>query len=142
MLELESMDKLQLISRAVLIENGQILLVKKKDADFWHYPGGKWEIEEESLLDCVCREVREETGYEIIVDNIIWFQEIRKPGKVYVELFWEAKLSPTNNQNVGKIDKEFNKDEDIEQICWFNIKDLGTIKILPKTFRPANSPVV
>lgn len=129
------MSKLQLISRVVLIENNQILLVKKKNADFWHYPGGKWEFEKESLVDCACREVKEETGYDVLVDNIIWSQEIRKPEKVYIELFWQAKLSPINSQNVNEIVKYVNTDEDIEQIRWFKIKDLGALKILPKVFQ-------
>ena len=42
---------------AIIIENEKILLVKKKDT--WILPGGKPEPKE-SLLECLCREVKEE----------------------------------------------------------------------------------
>lgn len=126
------MSELQLISRAVIVENNKILLVKKINANFWHYPGGKWEFKKESLTECASREVKEETGYDIIISDLIFFQEIRKSKKIYVELFWKAKMSSINSQKNGKIIKHISKDKDINQIRWFKLKDLGNIKILPK----------
>lgn len=126
------MIKLQLISRVVLIQNDKILLFKKIGADFWHYPGGKWEFEKESLAECARREIKEETGYDIIIGDLIWSQEIRKPEKVYVELFWHAKISANNTQKSTKIVDIDKTDEDIGYVKWFKIKDLGTIKVLPK----------
>lgn len=126
------MIKLQLISRIVLVQNGKMLLLKKKGADFWHYPGGKWEYEKESLAECASREVKEETGYDVIIGDVIWFQEIRKPEKVYVELFWRAKLAPGNTKQLTEIVEVDNAEEDIEAIKWFKTRDLKTIKILPK----------
>jgi len=46
-------------------KQGQVLLVRRKDNGQWVMPAGSIELEE-SILDCVKREVREETGLEVI----------------------------------------------------------------------------
>jgi 8-oxo-dGTP diphosphatase len=55
---------------AVLNETGQILLVRRRDSQNWSMPGGTLEMDE-SLEDCVIREVREETGLEIELKEIV-----------------------------------------------------------------------
>lgn len=129
------MDKLQLISRAIVAHNRKILLLKKIGADFWHYPGGKWEFEKESLTECARREVMEETDYNVLIGDLIWTQEIRKPGKVYVEFFWQAKLAPHNTQKINEMVKVDKTEEEMESIRWFTIKELKTIRVLPKILK-------
>lgn len=50
----------------IILENeaGQILLIKRKDNNFWGFPGGGLELGE-SILDSVIRETLEETGLQI-----------------------------------------------------------------------------
>ncbi len=56
---------------AAIIEDKKILLVKKKQT--WIFPGGKPEINE-SDIECLCREVREElSGTQL--DNIRYYNE-------------------------------------------------------------------
>ena len=61
-------------SRAIMIpaaaawlkdEQGRILLVRRKDNDEWGWPGGAMDLGE-TILECVTREVREETGLAIL----------------------------------------------------------------------------
>jgi ADP-ribose pyrophosphatase YjhB (NUDIX family) len=54
---------------AVIIEDGKILLVRKRQT--WILPGGKPGINE-SDLECLCREIREElSGTQL--DNIRYY---------------------------------------------------------------------
>ena len=52
--------------RAIIVENGRILLSYEVNTGVYLSPGGGLE-ENESLEDCVIREVLEETGYRIRV---------------------------------------------------------------------------
>jgi len=62
---------MRLAINAAIIKERKILLVKKKE--IWILPGGKPELEE-SDLECLCREVREElSGTEL--KNIKYYKE-------------------------------------------------------------------
>ena len=58
---------------AVLIEDGQILLVQQRvdDRRSWSLPGGTLESGE-TLGDCLVREVREETGLDVTLDRLLY----------------------------------------------------------------------
>lgn len=53
-----------------IINNDRILMLKRMDNKRWTMPGGTMELDE-SLVDCAIREVREETGLNIIVTEVI-----------------------------------------------------------------------
>lgn len=55
---------------AVLDDNGRLLLIHKTDNDLWALPGGGHEVGE-SISDTVVREVREETGYDVEVTDLV-----------------------------------------------------------------------
>ena len=57
----ESYTKTRDGSRAIIIQDGQILLSHEAISDWWLIPGGGME-EGETPKDCVVREVEEETG--------------------------------------------------------------------------------
>ncbi|WP_298457893.1 NUDIX hydrolase [uncultured Cellulomonas sp.] len=50
-------------------DQGRVLLIHKTDNDLWALPGGGHEIGE-SIADTVVREVKEETGYDVVVDRV------------------------------------------------------------------------
>lgn len=50
-------------------DRGRVLLIHKTDNDLWALPGGGHEIGE-SIVDTVVREVKEETGYDVVVETI------------------------------------------------------------------------
>ncbi|ROR91824.1 NUDIX hydrolase [Nocardioides aurantiacus] len=51
-------------------EEGRVLLIHKTDNDLWALPGGGHEVGE-SIADTVIREVKEETGYDVEVDDLV-----------------------------------------------------------------------
>lgn len=50
---------------AILDEQGRVLLVRRSDNGMWVMPAGSIELNE-SILDCLKREVWEETGLEVL----------------------------------------------------------------------------
>lgn len=54
----------------ILNEDGSVLLCHRRDMDAWNLPGGGLEIGE-LPNECVVREVREETGLEVVIDHLI-----------------------------------------------------------------------
>lgn len=53
-----------------IINNDCILMLKRKDNGKWTLPGGTMELDE-SLTGCATREVKEETGLDVIVKDVI-----------------------------------------------------------------------
>jgi ADP-ribose pyrophosphatase YjhB (NUDIX family) len=58
------------VTAAIEDAQGRILLVHKTDNDLWALPGGGHDIGE-SVRDTVVREVKEETGYDVDVTDIV-----------------------------------------------------------------------
>ena len=53
-------------ARAVIVnERGEVLLIQRRDNGVWSLPAGGIELGD-SIMDCLCREVREETGLEVL----------------------------------------------------------------------------
>jgi 8-oxo-dGTP diphosphatase len=78
--------------RAVIRYDDRLLLVT--DGGYWYTPGGRLEPGE-TLLACVAREVREETGAEVTVGDIVAVSEYLDPetGDHKVECFFSAELA-------------------------------------------------
>ena len=67
---------------AVLIDDGRLLLVERArppGEGLWAVPGGQVRPGE-TLVEAVRREVREETGLEVAVDDVVWVGESIGPG--------------------------------------------------------------
>ncbi len=73
-----TLPKAKLILRhavyAIIVNDGQILLIRSRHGGRYYLPGGGVEIGE-SIEAAVKREVKEETGIEIDVQSFVHFQE-------------------------------------------------------------------
>lgn len=58
------------VTAVVEDRDGRILLIHKTDNDLWALPGGGHELGE-SISDTVTREVKEETGYDVVPTGIV-----------------------------------------------------------------------
>lgn len=65
--------ELQATARALITENGKLLLVSN-DGDFWYTPGGRLE-KEETLTECIVREVKEETGIQVVPQKMLLIED-------------------------------------------------------------------
>jgi len=74
-----SMRAIRLAAKAVIVSDGAILLTRNlhpddPDGDFYLLPGGG-QRHGESLTDCLRREIREETGYPLVVGDVLWIRD-------------------------------------------------------------------
>ncbi len=66
-------------AKAVIVEEGRVLLIRCRkptddDEEFWLLPGGGQGYQE-NLADAVRREVREETGLDVAVGELLWVRD-------------------------------------------------------------------
>ena len=54
----------------VFDDRGRLLLVRRRDNGAWAMPAGMMEVAE-TVYDCMCREVREETGIEVLSATLV-----------------------------------------------------------------------
>ena len=68
--------KIKVRPTAILIEEGQILLLEQRVSDrrSWSLPGGTLEVGE-SIAECLVREMREETGLTVSIDRLLYLCE-------------------------------------------------------------------
>lgn len=93
----EPRSPLVLVSAAVIIASGRVLLTQRKRgthlAGAWEFPGGKVEPDEDPR-DALVRELGEEIGVTAEVGDIVEATFHRYPGKSVLLLFYETRLLP------------------------------------------------
>ena len=89
------MDKPFEISAALIEKNGRYLIARRPagshQAETWEFPGGKREADE-SLEECVRREVREEIGVEIEVGPLRAVIHHAYPGRTVLLHFFDCRI--------------------------------------------------
>lgn len=119
-------DNFKVIQKAIIRNNGKILLLKRADDDevggLWDFAGGKLELFEE-MEKGLRREIREETGLEVSNVKILKVKEkiLRKRAKHLILILYEAKA----NFPKIKLSKEHSK------YLWINEKEINNYKIIP-----------
>ncbi|TDF38397.1 NUDIX hydrolase [Alteromonadaceae bacterium M269] len=80
---------------ALITENNEILLVNHKLTgryDFWVAPGGGVKGTE-SLHEATIREVKEETGFDVQVGNLLYIEEMYEPTTRLIKFWYQCKIS-------------------------------------------------
>ncbi|RAQ94814.1 NUDIX domain-containing protein [Thermogemmatispora tikiterensis] len=70
-------------------DEGRVLLVHRNDIDWWNLPGGGMELGE-TVEEAMRREVREETGLEVVVERLVGVYS--KPQKQEVVLTFRCRV--------------------------------------------------
>ena len=98
----------------------QCLLVRQRQTQNWSFPKGTC-MENETLENCMYREVFEETGVDL--HQYRFFQNGKRRWKRYV-LFLIFLLEPYTN-----IQLKINDNHEIDRVEWIDCKDIKDIKL-------------
>lgn len=107
----------------VIVRDGKILLIKRRNEPgkgLWAVPGGKVEYGE-TLRDAAVREVKEETGLDIVVGPLIWSGEsISAHGHLVLIDFLGSVLGG-----------ELAASDDAEQALWVDVEKANELALTP-----------
>jgi len=106
-----------------IVRDGQILLVKRRNEPgkgLWAVPGGKVEYGE-TLRDAAAREVKEETGLDVVVGSLIWSGEsISTHGHIVLIDFLGSVLGG-----------ELAASDDAERALWVDVEKVHELPLTP-----------
>src|SRR5215469_5268091 len=103
---------------ALLFDEHRVLLAHRRDIDWWNLPGGGMELGE-TVEDAVKREVLEETGLEVEVEQLVGVYS--KPQKQEVVLAFRCR----------KVGGVLTETEEVSECCYF-LPDALPVNTLPK----------
>ena len=113
------------VSGIVFNNQKQLLLIQRNQPPamgLWSIPGGKLEAGE-SLLEACRREIKEETGLDTEVKNIVAVVERRVEGFHYVIIDYLAQLvDEEHNQPIAR--------SDVSEARWVNLEHLGDFDLV------------
>jgi len=121
-----------LCSDAIILCDGKILLIKRKEEPFkgkWAFPGGHFN-EYESARDCCIRETKEETGLDI-EDYCPHLPYGDFGGKGRDPRGWVVSLPFVFNVDKDVMEKPIQASDDAEDVKWIPIDDIleGVIRL-------------
>ena len=112
---------LNIIVSCCVKDKNKILMVQENKKDIegkWDFPGGKLE-ETENIFMTAKREIMEETGYKIDIDNILLMQNYVTPkGEMLIIYF--------NSHLIEEFQCNYRKDE-IKNVKWLTIDEIKEI---------------
>jgi ADP-ribose pyrophosphatase YjhB (NUDIX family) len=119
----------RVVASAIIERDGNILLGRKAKGvgpypDTWQFPGGGINLEEESIIDAVKREVKEETNLDIAQIEKVDFDEdfkLNKQGEMTHYLFLVFKIKPTSTACTPG--------DDLVDLKWFSKEELEKLRL-------------
>lgn len=104
---------------AIIEKEGKILMVRASDA-LWpgfDFPGGRM-LWSENIMDCVNREVLEESRYKINIERFlgIYQRNTREDGEDYLRFLFTGKIKDSRQLKKG--------DPNIVEVRWVDIKKI------------------
>lgn len=133
--------KIRVSSRAIIIDNDKILLNKFGDGVYYNFPGGGIE-ENETALEAVVRELLEETGYSIEVENHVFTFEYEpshcdsfEGNNHHISIFFRCKLLNDKIQKPTEVDVNPDNPKLIAKHVWIPITELNNIPFVPITIK-------
>ena len=109
------------LSGNLIIENGEILLLYRKDEGHWEVPGGKVE-ESESPTEAAMRKAGEEIGVEVDLQKPFYSGEFQHDDEIFL---WHCYLAEI------KCGEPETKEEKFEKLEWFEGPELDDLNLAP-----------
>ena len=116
--------KPRVVSGVIIKKDNKILLVKEKQNDnkeWWAFPGGGVDFGE-SIEDAAIREVKEELGIDIKLNEFLGFKEVIAPKFDYHSIVFFFVAEPLND--------EINKVGEILDFGYFNIEEVKKLNLI------------
>lgn len=110
--------RLRVAVSALLFDEDRVLLAHRRDIDWWNLPGGGMELGE-TVEEALKREVREETGLEVELEQLVGVYS--KPQKQEVVLAFRCR----------KVGGVLTETEETSECCYFP-PDALPVNTLPK----------
>ncbi|MEK5481805.1 NUDIX hydrolase [Viridibacillus sp. FSL R5-0888] len=108
-------------SAAICInENKEVLMVKGSNSDSWAIPSGGIE-QGETPEECCIREVKEETGYDIVIEDSLFIKETEIKGYKVKTYYFKVK-------NTGESEGINDPDNIIVDADWKSLRDIRNIQ--------------
>ena len=134
----ENAYKIRVSARAIVFDNGNLLLNSFGDGAYYNFPGGGIEERENARLTVV-REVREETGLEVSAGELVFALEYEpwNGGYVYgdghhISFFFKCELKDSSRLSTPELpDIDPLNPRMISQPVWVPITELPDIELLP-----------
>lgn len=127
---------LRVVSRAIIYDSNakKLLLARNNGADFWYAPGGGWEHEKENIQEAVIREVKEECGITVTVQQLLYVQEFHpSDDAVFLEMFWLC--SPAEKSAKSSAHSDTDPEGEVAEIRWYTQTELEPLTVFPKRLK-------
>ena len=132
------MKPVRVSTKAIIIINGEILLLKHEDqdGDWYCLPGGGQE-NGETLKEALIRECMEEIGATVEVKDVLFirdyiaknheFKDEESLNTHQIELMFECSIDENYIPFTG-----MNPDSTQKEVLWIELKDLSKLRFYPK----------
>lgn len=120
-------SSIEIILRAVIINNGKILLCQPLDKSYYYLPGGHLE-KGERLEDSLKRELKEEAGVEIKSMQFLDLKEHFYDEHHEINLIYRVELTASQPENIICQEDHFT-------FTWVEVSNLNSIKLLPPNIK-------
>lgn len=118
---MSSIEDLTELAGNLIIEDGKILLLYRKDEQHWEVPGGKVE-EGESPTEAAVREAEEEIGVEVELRKPFYSGEFQHRSRMFL---WHGYVA-------GIVDGEPEiKEDKFGEMEWFDGSELNELELAP-----------
>jgi len=123
---------------AVVERGGDLLLVRhqKPDAEpYWVLPGGRLEAGE-TIPECACRELSEETGLAAGFSGVLYVSEFLREGRHTVDVVARMVLEGDDEAVLGSDPEvEPGAEPTLREVRWVSVDELRNIALLPPSVK-------
>ncbi len=124
-LDIQREKQLENACRAFILHERKILLCKQKMRNFWTLPGGSVK-EGETLVECISREIIEEIGIKLQIEQMLFIRELINSSRHRIEFYFSTK-----RQDNSQFYEEISPCNEIVEARFFTLEELRFIRLKP-----------